>query len=96
MGIRSKIEVVEFDTLAEFLEDMCVSEGSGHWQDRLEEEYPDMSVFVDENLESHIDTLTYNGIDEEEIIKRATAVYGNVIDFYNVSDTGYIMMYGVR
>lgn len=89
--------ITEFDSLDKFLDDMSVKRTSGHWQDDVEEEYPDMSVYVDVNFSSLVEILTHNGFSEDEVFKMNKAIYGTVVDFYKIKDEGFhIMMFGNR
>lgn len=95
--MKERVTIVEFETLEDFLEDLGVEEQEGvHWIDGVEEDYPDMTVIVDEEFESIIDTLTYNGISEDEIVEMSQQQYGRVIDIYHIKGDRYIMLYGAR
>lgn len=98
MGIENKVDVIGYEGLAEFLEDMDVEE-TEDWIYDLEKENPDMSVFIDVHLSALIDTLEYNGMKEDEIVEYSKRLYGNVIEFYKIkSENGsfYVMLFGAR
>ena len=98
MGIENKVTVVEFNTMDNFLEDLGVKPNNKNWQDAVEEEYPDMSVYVDVNLSALIENLTYNGIKEQDVLVMNKQEYGNVVDFFKIKEGNgiYIMMIGAR
>ena len=62
-----------------------------------ENEYQDTTVFFDVSLESLIDELHYNGIDDKLILERNKALYGAYIEFIYIPNFNiYIMLYGIR
>lgn len=66
---------------------------------QLEGHNPDYSFFSDVSLESLIDSLKENGLTEEQIKSFSLAMYGPVIDFYQVGtnhDKFYVMAVGQR
>lgn len=65
--------------------------------DYLEKYCPDISFFYDVNFDALIETLEYNGIEHNEILKRNNTIYGNFIDFYYFTDLQiYVMGLGVN
>ena len=57
----------------------------------------DCSIFRDIDFNSHIETLKYNGLNDNHILELSNRLYGEFIDFYYISnDDIYIMILGVR
>lgn len=68
------------------------------WE-QLERENPDFTFYQDERLESLVETLKFNGMDDKQIVSFSMALYGPVIDFYQVGtndDKFYVMAVGTR
>lgn len=85
-----KVNVVELENLNEL-----INEPEGNLIQSLEKEYLDMTVFVDVNLSSLIENLTYNGLTEDQILEMNKAHYGDVIHFYKLKEEDiHIMLVG--
>lgn len=95
--MENKLNIVEFDSLDELLEDLNVEEGEGHFQDKIENEYPDVNVLFDVNLNEVLKYLEDAGYSDEEIIQMNNNQYGNVVDLYKVGvneDSLYVLIVG--
>lgn len=100
MGVSVKFPVQKVESLKEL-----VIELNGEYSsqpnalEQLEQKNPDFSFYQDSTLESLVETLKYNGMDENQIMTFSMALYGPVIDFYQVGsgeDEMFIMAVGQR
>lgn len=95
-----KLNLKKVDSLKELIIEVVGEYEEG--QDdfiQLEKSCPDFAFYCDKNLNSLIKTLKYNGMDENEIVSFSMALYGPVIDFYEVGtndDKFYVMAVGTR
>lgn len=95
--MKDKLIIVEFDSMEDFMEDLIMErvdyeEGI----EKLEEEYPDFTIFADEDLESILDYFSEGGFTEEQIIQMNKNRYGNVLDVFEIKNNSYIAMFGAR
>lgn len=84
-AVALDVSVQKFETL----EDLVVEINGEYatkqdiWE-QLEKENPDFSFYQDVHLSALLDTLIENGLTEEQILTFSLALYGPVIDFYQV------------